>query len=56
MPGQTIEQVLEVHTDQWMTIPGVEGTAIGLSGGKPCILIWSSVKAEHLRDKMLPMV
>jgi hypothetical protein len=31
-----------------MDIPGVEGTAIGLYEGKPCIKIFSSKKAEDL--------
>ena len=52
MPELTIEQVQEKHTDKWMAIPGVQGTAIGMSEGKPCILILSSVKAENLRDKI----
>ena len=52
MPEQTIEQVQEKHTDQWMAIPGVQGTAIGIAEGKPCILILSSVKPETLRDKI----
>ena len=52
MPEQTIEQVQEKHTDRWMTIPGVQGTAIGMSEGKPCILILSSVKPGTLQDKI----
>jgi len=52
MPEQTIEQVQEKHTDRWMAIPGVQGTAIGMSEGKPCILILSSVKPETLQDKI----
>jgi hypothetical protein len=52
MPGKTIEQVQQEHTDEWMMIPGVEGTAIGLSEGKPCITVFSSVKADELRAKI----
>ena len=52
MPEQTIEQVQEKHTAKWMAIPGIQGTAIGMSEGKPCILILSSVKPETLRDKI----
>ena len=37
MPDKTIEQVLKERTDEWMGIPGVEGTAIGLFEGRPCI-------------------
>ena len=49
---KTIEQVLEERTDQWMAIPGVEGTAIGLFEGQPCIKIFSSVAPQQLRNKI----
>jgi len=49
---KTIEQVLEEKTDQWMAIPGVEGTAIGLFQNKPCIMILSSVAPRQLRSKI----
>jgi len=52
MPERTIEQVQEEHTDDWMAIPGVEGTAIGLSEGKPCIKIFSSKKPHEIRAKI----
>ena len=52
MSEKTIEQVQKEYTDEWMTISGVEGTAIGLSEGKPCITIFSSVKADELRAKI----
>ncbi len=52
MPERTIEQVQEEHTDDWMAIPGVEGTAIGLSEGKPCIKIFTSSKPQQIRDKI----
>jgi hypothetical protein len=54
--GKTIEQVLQEHTSQWMAIPGVEGTAIGLFEGKSCIKIFSSKKAEDLREVIPPTV
>jgi len=49
----TVECVLRAHTDAWMAIPGVEGTAIGLFGDKSCIKIFSSRKAEDLQA-MIP--
>jgi hypothetical protein len=52
MPDKTIQQVLQDNTDQWMTIPGVEGTAIGLFKGKPCIRIFTSSKPQQLKDKI----
>ncbi len=51
-PTTYIEPVQEEHTDEWMAIPGVEGTAIGLSEGKPCIRIFTSLKPKELRDKI----
>lgn len=49
MSKKTIEQIQQEHTSQWMAIDGVEGTAIGLYEGKPCIKIFISKKAEYLR-------
>jgi len=49
---KTIEQVLEERTDQWMAIPGIEGTAIGLFKDQPCIMILSSVAPQQLRSKI----
>ncbi|MFH1718115.1 MAG: hypothetical protein ABIF19_12245 [Planctomycetota bacterium] len=50
--GKTIEQVQQEHTGKWMAIAGVEGTAIGLSEGEPCIKVFSSVKPQKLRTKI----
>ena len=52
MANKTIEEVQEEHTDEWMAIPGVEGTAIGLSEGKPCIKIFASSNLQELRAKI----
>ena len=56
MPEKTIEQVQEEHTDEWMAIDGVEGTAIGLYEGKPCIKIFTSSKSQEIRDKIPSIV
>jgi hypothetical protein len=56
MSSKTIEQVQQEHTDAWMAIDGVEGTAIGLSEGKPCIKILASVPAEQIRAKIPSIV
>ena len=52
MTERSIEQVQEAHTDEWMAIPGVEGTAIGLFEGEPCIKIFTSKKPEELQNKI----
>ena len=49
---KTIEQVQDAHTEEWMSIPGVEGTGIGLCEGKPCIKIFSSKTAEELKGRI----
>jgi len=49
---QTIEQVQREHTDEWMAIPGVVGTAIGRRNGKPCILVLTASDTEHVRRKV----
>lgn len=53
---RTIEQVQEAYTDEWMIIPGIEGTGIGLCGGEPCIKVYSSKSADELQGKIPPTV
>lgn len=48
MGAKTIEQVLEEHTDEWMSIPGVVGTAIGELEGQPCIKILAAEMTQEL--------
>jgi hypothetical protein len=52
MPTKTIEQVQQEHTEAWMAIPGVIGTAIGEHKGKPCILILTASNTEQIRRKI----
>ncbi|MFZ2146927.1 MAG: hypothetical protein WAV28_06880 [Sedimentisphaerales bacterium] len=52
MERRTIEKVQEEHTGKWMAIPGVEGTAIGLFKGKPCIRIFTSSSSREVRAKI----
>ena len=52
VPAKSIEQVLKEKSDQWMAIAGVEGTAIGMHKGKPCVRIFTSVKIQELRDRI----
>src|SRR5947208_16925981 len=39
MPEKSIEDVLAVHNDSLMALPGVVGTAIGRCDGAPCIRV-----------------
>ena len=52
MPKRKVEQVQNEYTPLWLTIDGVEGTAIGLSKGEPCITVFSSIKADELRTQI----
>jgi hypothetical protein len=56
VPAKSIEQVLKENTDTWMAVDGIEGTAIGLYKGKPCIKIFTSVKTQELRGRIPPAV
>ena len=53
MSSKTIEEVLREHTDEWMSIAGVVGTAIGEFKGEPCIKIYV-VKKNHELKKKIP--
>ncbi len=48
MPTKTIQQVLQEHTDRWMDVPGVVGTAIGELDGRPCIRVFVAHKTDEL--------
>lgn len=52
VPGKTIEQLLNEKTDEWMAIPGVEGTAIGIFEGSSCIKVFTSINPQKLRSKI----
>ncbi|HLG93944.1 MAG TPA: hypothetical protein VI546_03820 [candidate division Zixibacteria bacterium] len=52
MPDKPIQQVQEEHTDYLMTLPGVVGTAIGESQGKPCIKVFVSQKTAEIEKGM----
>ena len=42
MSQPTIEEVQDAHTEEWMALPGVVGTGIGLCDGEPCIRVFLS--------------
>lgn len=52
VPGKNIEQVLNEKADEWMAIPGVEGTAVGMFEGKPCIKVFTSRDSQELQSKI----
>jgi hypothetical protein len=48
MQHDTVAQVLGRHTERLMALPGVVGTAEGLCGGRPCILVLVVRKTSEL--------
>ena len=56
MHEHTIEEVLAMHNDSLMALPGVVGTAIGLCDGAPCIRIFvrdsAAARRNALADKL----
>ncbi len=52
MAGKTIETVLKQHTDRWLSLPGVVGTAIGECEGKPCIKVLVVKQTPELLKKI----
>jgi len=50
---RTIEEVLAEQTSQWMSIPGVVGTAQGQEDGKSCIKIYVNERTAEL-DRRIP--
>ena len=52
MKNKSIEHVLKENTNQWMSIPGVEGVAIGEHKGTSCIRVFTSVNPKNLQDKI----
>ena len=49
---RSIEQVQEDYTEKWLNISGVEATAIGLENNNPCIIVFSSIEAKKLRERV----
>ena len=52
MADKTIQQVQEEHTDEWMDLPGVVGTALGQCEGRPCILVLTASNTAQVRQRI----
>jgi hypothetical protein len=52
MPPRSIDDVLAMHADSLMSLPGVIGTAIGLCDGVPCIRVLVSDSSAVSRRKI----
>jgi len=49
-PSRPIEEVLAAHTDAWMALDGVVGTALGACDGTPCLVIYA--RDDSVRARM----
>ena len=56
MPERTIGDVLNEHTKDILSIPGVVGTAEGLCDKKPCITVFVIKKTRQLNNKIPPAI
>lgn len=56
VPAKTIEEVLAEHSREWMSLPGVMGTAIGEFQSTPCIKVLVLAKTAVLIEKIPPEV
>jgi hypothetical protein len=56
MTQKTIEQVQADHTEAWMKIPGVVGTAIGECDGKPCLKILAASLTPEIKGQIPKIV
>ena len=52
MTTRTIEQVLQEHTGELISLPGVVGVAQGLDDDKPCIKVLVIEKTVELEQKI----
>jgi hypothetical protein len=55
MAARTIEEVINEHTQELMSIPGVVGVGRGLCNNNPCIKVYIIKKTPDL-DKKIPNV
>lgn len=53
MQSMTIEEVLKKHSDEWMSLPGVVGTAIGIRNEERVLKVLVLEKSREL-EKRIP--
>ncbi len=52
MEPRAIEEVLAERTPEWMEVPGVVGTGIGLCEGEPCIVVYVSERTPEVGERI----
>jgi len=48
----SIDTVLARHSDEWMAVPGVVGTALGQCGKARCITIFVVERSEEIERRI----
>lgn len=56
MSQPTIEEVQDAHTEEWMALPGVVGTGIGLCDEAPCIRVFLSRPSPETEEAIPSIV
>jgi len=51
-PQRSIQEVLDAHTDAWLAVPGVVGTAVGTFAGRPAIKVFISTLTPEVEDRI----
>ncbi|MGH7573156.1 MAG: hypothetical protein ACREMK_15140 [Gemmatimonadota bacterium] len=51
-PATSIETVLAERTPEWMDVPGVVGTGIGLCDGDRCIVVYVSERTPEVERRI----
>jgi hypothetical protein len=49
---RSVEEVQEAYTPEWMGLPGVAGTAVGLCDDRACIKVYVDGSLEVLRERI----
>lgn len=47
-----IEEVLREKTDEWMAVPGVVGTGLGLCDGAPCLVVLVARRTPEVEGRI----
>lgn len=52
MNPKSINEVLKNVTPNWMSMPDVVGTGVGLCAGEPCIKVYVLKLSKEIEDKI----
>lgn len=49
---RSIEEILREKTGEWMAVPGVVGTGVGLCDGAPCIKVFVARRMPEVEERI----